>query len=291
MGKGMEGKEYLLMNVISRADYKWHQENKHTTLLSKNVNIVKRDDGKINIFAEPGVPAYGFVQGLSAGILKPYGFWENYDIGLTRTGNTTPPMMMFNATKNPEMVYDKDIQALISSHVGLTEEEASWEQYDLDKLFHVTSATKFLTNFKDFLQIVDANLGSSFLKDITALSEAEKLKWAEEKVEGESEEEDDEEEEPVPTPVQSSAPVAATVIEGERPIVDVKFQLPGWSKLSDSDKSLIDSATKLEEGWAIKYKEGTKARSLCIKCDTKIPASFTTCPACGENQDADDIPF
>ena len=69
-GKGWQGKEYFIMNIIDRGMMDWHRQNKHTVLLSKNVNIRKQDDGKITEFVEEGVPAFGFTFAIMTGVMK-----------------------------------------------------------------------------------------------------------------------------------------------------------------------------------------------------------------------------
>jgi hypothetical protein len=291
LGRGWSGRQFFMMNVIDRQSLDWHRENKHTVILSKSVNIKKTDDGKILEFADPGVPAFGFTQAITGSIMKFYGFWENYDIGVERTGLQTTPYRVFNASKSPEMILDKNLQKLVNMDKGLSDEEKSWERYDFDKLFHVTTATKLLNHFKNYLTIVDANLGTHFINELTKLSEAEKAEWEAKKEENE----EDEDQAPVYAGVTAEAekeiPVAkkAEVVE-ERPEVNMKFQLLGWDHLTKDEKAMIDSASKDGDNWSLKYKEGVRARSLCIKCDTKLPVSFNACPVCGSNQDVDSDP-
>lgn len=307
LGKGWTGKQMFMLNHIDRINMAWHRENKHTALLSKEVREKKTDEGKILTFAEPGVPAYGFTQALAGSILKFYGFWENYDIGIERTGLTSPPMRVFSATKNPEMVLDKAMNAVISSQKGLTEEEKSWTQYNLDKLFQLTSATKILNSFKNYLTIVDANLGTHFIGELTKLSTEEKARWEAEKTES-SDAQDEGEDVPVENDTVSDhlvtkdevladktkpEMVKEAIIAEERHSVDMKFQLPGWNDLTKDERGLIESANKEDDGetWSIKWKEGTRTRAICIKCESRIPASFKICPCCNTDQEVVDPAF
>jgi len=290
LGRGWSGRQFFLMNVIDRQSLDWHRENKHTVLLSKGVNIKKLEDGTILEFADPGVPSYGFVPIITGSVMAFYGFWEKYDMGVERTGLQNPPYRIFNASKNPEMVLDKGLQKLINPNPGLSDEEKSWERYDLDKLFRITTATKILNHFKGFLTIVDANLGTHFINELTKLSEAEKAQWDAEREE-EAEITVDAPEETVVVEEKKPEPVKEAEIVSERSEVDIKFQLPGWSKLTGEEKAMIDSASKEGDSWSLKYKDGVRVRSLCVDCETRIPTAFKFCPVCGADQNVEDPSF
>jgi hypothetical protein len=296
LGRGWTGRQFFIANCIDRLEYAWQQENKHTVLLSKNINVKKNDDGSISEFPEPGVPAYGFTQALSS-VMGIYGFWENYDYGIERTGMTNTPYQVFDASRTPEMVKDANLRKLIRIEKGLTEDEKSWERYDLDKLFKVTSATKILNNFKGYLTLVDANLGTHFLNELSKLSEAEKELW-------DAQEETDSEEDvsveaivsmPADNLVANKTAVEeakTALIIDQRPGVDIKFQLPGWGRLTGDERAMIDSASKDDDGtWSLKYREGVRVRSLCVECETRIPASFKYCPCCDTDQSVEDPSF
>ena len=151
----------------------WHKDHKHTMLLAGDMRT--SPDGREFV-----------TEGVSKPSLKPkilhlfecYGDWSKYDIALTRTGVKDNPYIAVNASKVPEEV-KPDYRRYISTE-PLTEEEASWERYDLDKIFAPTSATKFLNRMKDTITKVDKLFNTHFLQEFEALSAKEKEQWKQE---------------------------------------------------------------------------------------------------------------
>ena len=84
-GYGWEGRKNLIANIIDRTNYAWHKENKHTALLSKNVNIKKNDDGTLREFIDKGVPFAGLSNVLNK-LIGDEGNWSKYDVAIDRTG-------------------------------------------------------------------------------------------------------------------------------------------------------------------------------------------------------------
>jgi hypothetical protein len=293
LGKGWAGREMFIMNVIDRSMMEWHKKNKHTVLLSKNVTIKKGDNDKIIEFVEEGVPAYGFTNMLNSQVIKFHGFWENYDIGIERTGLTTPAFRVICASKHIEET-SALLQPLIV--VGpLTDEEKSWERYDLNKLFGITSYTKLWNRLKLTIAKIDAELKTHFLDELQELAakEAEARK-AKNQADPPG---PDTEEEPVDAPVEENVevPVKETVAVGEA------ASLPAYSKLNDKEKkaivsaslmndtekkALLATATKekpIKDGqfWKITYEPSTGRMGKCPDCAAKSPDFFTMCPVCG----------
>lgn len=173
MEKGWKGKEVLIMNVIDRTQMDWHRENKHSMLLAKSINI--HPDG--TEIADEGVSAYGVSSRLNH-LFMSYGSWEKYDIAISKTGKMESPFIVLNASNSP-MEVDKSIRGYISKEDSLTDEEKSWERYDLDKLFGYTTATKVFNRLKNSLKRIDTSLGTSFYEEVQELSEKEKKVWEE----------------------------------------------------------------------------------------------------------------
>ena len=171
--RGWLGREMYLVNVIDRTQMQWHKDHKHTMLLAGDMRT--SPDGREFV-----------TEGVSKPSLKPkilhlfecYGDWSKYDIALTRTGVKDNPYIAVNASKVPEEV-KPDYRRYISTE-PLTAEEASWERYDLDKIFAPTSATKFLNRMKDTITKVDKLFNTHFLQEFEALSAKEKEQWKQE---------------------------------------------------------------------------------------------------------------
>ena len=284
--RGWEGRQVLLMNVIDREQLKWHREHKHTMILSRNIG--EGADG--TKYPEEGVPVYGFIKLLSTTLFKHYGSWEKYDIGIIRTGQKDNPYRLFNATKfaaadMPEL--PEEMRQFVSDNNSLTSEEASWERYDLTKLFKVTSYTKILNRLKYTIGKIDSVFGSSYLKEIEDLAAKEKESWSNETQDNVSEtssaipvKENNQEaiEAPTSAPVRSRA----QAVKESNPVNDFSSIVPFWSKISSENQSEIidvktDSKGKIAE---IKYNT-TVDIVACPQCQLASPENWATCPNCG----------
>ena len=287
-GHGWLGKEVFIMNVIDRGMKKWHEENKHTVLLAKNLNIVKASDGsgKVLEFPEEGIPSFGFTTLLAMNCLKHYGDWENYDVAIIRTGLTSPAYNVINASKHIEEV-DSALQSLVITG-SLTAEEAAYEAYDLDLIYGTTSYIRFYNGLKLTVAQIDKALGTNFFDELKKSCDKE----AEERKAKKAAEPSDfppSEETPAPAPEPTPEEKPATPTRRPAPTpeasaADNRTSLPGWSKLSDSEKAMVVSATLPLDGngkkWAVKYTVD-KRLAECQECGTISPESFTVCPGCG----------
>lgn len=288
-GYGWAGKEVFIMNVIDRAMKAFHEEKKHSVLLAKSVNYVKASDGsgKILEFAEDGIPAFGFTKLLQMNCFAHYGYWGNYDIGITRTGLTSPAYNVINATEHLKEV-DKAMQSLVVTG-PLTEEELAYERYDLDKIYGVTSYTKFYNSLKRSVMQIDSVLGTNFFDELKALAdkEAEARKAAtKEQIEAMPpiDQEEDEPSAPVEeaVPVRTFTPPSAPATPSIATFDNSREALPAWDKLNEAEKAMIKGAVNKGDGrWEIEYTEKVKRPARCQECGTVSPESFTVCPGCG----------
>ena len=305
-GKGWSGKDYFVANVIDRDLLAWHRENKHLVILSKNIGQGKPDaNGKVSEYPEPGVPYFGFTMMLND-MIKYYGWWEKFDYGIKRTGLTNPAYEVFNANRNPERIQNPDLEKLLGDPNGLTEEEKTWEPYDLDKIFGVTSYTRIFNRLQKSLMKIDSALGTGFYKEIEALAnqeaelrkanaEAEKQAQMEEEQEVKLEQQEERETTNAPVPMQESdddepvirqpaprptPPVATPAVPEDIDPRD-REQLPGWGKLKPSEKEKVLSAVKEGDTWNVTF--SVKARGKCGVCQSRSPETFETCPQCGSS--------
>lgn len=274
--RGWEGRQVLVGNVIGRSMYDWHRENKHTALLSRAINLGKEGQ----VFAEEGVPVYGFIGNLS-NLFRYYGSWEKYDIGVERTGLKDAPYRIINASKHVEEV-PASVRDLVVEG-PLTEEELSWERYDLDKLFAYTSMTKIHNRLTATIAKIDAVLGTQFKTELTDAVAIEQEKWEAEKAAAAPEEASS----PAPT-VQETAPKASVAprprVEAAAPTPTFSSAaIPHWNDLSAAEKDAIVNV-ELSNGklTSIIYKEEASPLYGCPSCNIPAPATFTICPACGE---------
>ena len=278
--KGWAGRAVFLANVIDRGQMDTHRSTKHSMLLSKKISY--KGDKE---YAEDGVPAYGFVDKLIPKVVA-YGPWEGYDLSVRKTGQMSNPYQVCVASRVPEEV-QSDVRQYIVAQTELTEEEASWERYDLNKLYATTSYTKLWNRLRDTIRAIDKELDTHFYEELKELADEEKEKLKSEEAEAKEEEISE------VTTVTEAAPFdinpapKAPIKERRVPTRDINWSLlPHADLLSDSQKAIIKSVTKQEDG------------SICVDYDTDetiyrcidgcsidgIPESFTICPVCGKPQ-------
>ena len=279
--KGWVGKEVLIANVIDREQMDWHREHKHTMLLAKSVNV----DANGNEWPDEGISWYS-VESEFPQLFKYYKSWENYDIAITRTGSKEKAYIIDNATKNPERV-DGPAAQYISMTDHLTDEEKSWERYDLDKLFRVTTATKIYNRLKKTIGRIDAALGTDFSIELKALVDKEKELFDE--MYNRGEETDDEVKEETGTFEDTDIPSFTP----ETPVVETPVEAPArrtavsaapWESLPYPDKisdELKAMVTSVEKG-VYQGKEAVKRPDLYYNIGWTRPKSqLATCPTCG----------
>lgn len=291
LGKGWEGREVLVMNVIDRSMMDWHRKNKHTVLLAKNINVRKNPDGSVSEFVDEGVPSYGFSELLN-GIIRTYKYWGKYDIGIERTGSTNPPYRVHNVSRTPE-VASKELQALICNDPNTPEEEG-WERYNIDKIYGVTNYTKLWERLHLSIEMIDAKMGTKYAPELKNLSDMETLerlaKRAEEAEanndpEMEAANEDNAQAEKAEEPeeeVIERKPVTPPAASGSDGLD--KTSLPGWSALDEKErKGILDvvSIGNDDTPSVVKYSPEYKKMAKCPTCKTKAPVEYAICPGCG----------
>jgi len=176
---GLKATNFVLFNVIDRND-SWCADNKHTKIIARDVNV----DAKGNIWAKPGLKAFGFVNKLSD-LINKYKNYEKYDIAIKKTGEQQNPFEL----KNASVYKQKDLLEELKNSDGnipdanlivvgpLTEEEKNYEKYNLTKLFQPTSFTKILKRIPSVFKLCDSCLGTKFYDELVAASEKEKEEW------------------------------------------------------------------------------------------------------------------
>ena len=297
--RGWEGRHVIVMNVLDREQMDWHRENKHSMLLSRNIN--EGNNGAL--FIDEGVPVYGFYNQIATTLFANYGSWEKYDMGIMRTGQQQTPYRIINATAYAAGNIPELPAALkpIVSLDPLTEEEAGWERYDLAKIFGHTTYTKFYNRLKVGIQTIDARLGTRFFQELEYEVEREKEEREARQAEsGESSNDDHEapspaktsavvpempktaEETPAAAPVRtreaakSPAPAATSALSEDKIAL-----LKGWDKLSAEQQAIIIDV-KVSNGKIVEIIYDTdEALVACPDCKVASPESFTVCPACG----------
>lgn len=300
--KGWRGTEMLLINCIDRRD-DWCKTNKHTKLLSKSVNVT--EDGKV--YAEKGIPAFGFYDTLGNLRKNFKQGWEHYDLVITRTGEnkdtktnvyngtafTTPAAISAGLDKS--MGIDESEYKYVSQEPGLTAEELSYQRYDLDKNFKVTSyhtINKYLSNS---IKKIDAALNTHFYDDLQQLVKEEKEKWDQENKDAVKDAPVNVTASKVEESVQSTSTSEPTVTRTVQPEVSEGLSatkialLKGYSELSEEQKSYIKDVAVKADGSLdhIVWTDNAPALLDCPLdqggCGQLSPNSFTVCPVCGKH--------
>lgn len=301
--RGWKGPEMLLINVIDRRD-DWCKVNKHTKLISKNVNVTA--EGKE--YADFGVPAYGFFGPLTNLRNNFKMGWEKYDVVITKTGEKLDTVTnMFNGTAftNPaaiaanldkSMGIDPSEYKYISQEPALTEEELNYARYDLDENFRVTSYRTIDKYLGKTIQLIDAavnedriNAGKSpdshFYADLQKLVKEEADAWAKEKAAQDAAQGIASEAAPTTAPattaapetqsapsfetmapVQEAAPIARTVSQEASGLSAEKLAvLKGYNELSTEQKSYIKDVVLNSDG-TLNHIEWTDTAPSLLDC-------------------------
>lgn len=314
--RGWKAPKMLLINCIDRRD-DWCKINKHTKLLSKNVNVVVDKDGNEKEYAEFGIPAYGFFGPLTQ-IRKNFKKgWECYDVVITRTGEGTDTVNnLFNGTAftteaalqaglDKGMGIDESEYKFCSQAPELTDEELSYKRYDLDENFSVTSYHTLKKKLYKSIQKIDISLGTKFAEELDKLEAEESEKWKAEHPKTEE---------------KSAAPIATSLADETAPVVETSTPsfdtlkeveapvtrrtvatetnglsaekiavLKGYNELSAEEKSYIKDVILKADG-TLDHVEWTDNAPQVLDCPTDqngcgqfSPNSFHLCPCCGKH--------
>ena len=168
---------YVNINCIDRSDMEWHRENKHTKLLSKRASKIGDSD---TFYFETGIPILCY-NTIFDEVVEPFGDWEEYDV-VIRKLNSQPWYKVYSGTQDFNRL--SDVAKTLVVDGPLTDEERSWERYDLDQLYGVTSYSKIKAKLGEFIRKVDVDFGKHFSEELDSLVEKEKEQW---KAEGKNE--------------------------------------------------------------------------------------------------------
>lgn len=189
--QGWKPSKVVHINVIDRHDMEWHKENQHLKILSKKAS--EFGDGRI--WFEPGVPEYLYSV-IWDDVVEYNGNWANYDV-VVRKLSAKPYYSAFHGLDDAKKLNEGTSEFVIDR--DLTEEEMSWEGYDFDKIFPITSYSKIKSRLGKFIKKVDLDFDTKFyqeLEDLVSIEEKErKEKEPEEKktTRGHSVEDEDDE--------------------------------------------------------------------------------------------------
>jgi len=295
--RGWKGREWLVANVIDREQMDVHRKEKHTMILCKDARASKNNPDIV--FYDDGVPAYGFVQQLVQSLFKPYKNWENYDVGIFRLGQKQMPYRVINASRYQPEVPDY-LKDLVYPEGPLTDEELSWDLYDLRRLTRVTPYSRFFERFGQLVIELDNHLGTTFfdeLQELVAQEEVEEGGGEEDDVAStSSEEESAEEETPGQEEEQEEVQVRTRAPKEEVPTRETKkvvvSQEAAMNPLEEIKDTLRENGLLEEEVELItdhdpndkdnpfSYSVPTSQLLRCNECGVPSPGTFSRCPNC-----------
>jgi hypothetical protein len=180
--KGWRFNPYVLFNVIDRANYDWHKENKKYRVLSK-----KASESQDKVFFEPGVPDTVF-QLIMDNIVAGDGNtnWEDYDIVVQKL-NDKPWYNVLHGVDHIKYL-DPSVKGLIVDR-GLTDEERSWELNDFDALYRITTYSRIKSKLGLFFQKVDQVFKTRYYEELLKLIEKEDAELADKQMQSSPEDE------------------------------------------------------------------------------------------------------
>jgi hypothetical protein len=297
--RGWRPSQYVIMNVIDREMYKWHQENKHSVLVSKKATSNKDDESIV--YYEPGTTMAMYTATMDDDVAGAYGYPINYDIVVKKLSDQ-PWYKVYHAKEfekyankySSEEEFKKDYPFYDPSvHTRpLTEEEMSWERYDIEKLFKVSSYQKIYNSLKGFFQLFDKTFNMDLTEELKELVEEEKKKYKEEKESEESsssvtvekvepkKEEPEEKEVDLPTSEEEPKPRRRSTGFDLSSLAEKGFT--AIDKLTEEEKAVISGYD--EEKGTLTYSTSEQLFA-CInepECTNVTPESFHLCPKCGE---------
>ncbi|MBD3216545.1 MAG: hypothetical protein GF311_28280 [Candidatus Lokiarchaeota archaeon] len=167
---GWKPSKIVVANVIDRQDMDWHKTHKKTKLISSKLSLYKKPkDGKTISFYKEGIP-YSLYETIEKKV-SVFGPAELYDLVVKKI-NGAPYYEVYSASET-QYFKNSDILPLINPQEEIPE-ELSWEKYDLDTMFKVSSYSKILFSLGEFILAVDDTFKTNFHTELVDLVEKER---------------------------------------------------------------------------------------------------------------------
>ena len=141
-----------------------------STVLSKRASKIGDSD---SFYFDTGIPQMCY-NTIFDEVVEPFGDWEEYDI-VIRKLNQQPWYKAYSGAHDFNRL--SDVAKTLVVEGPLTEEERSWERYDLDQLYGTTSYSKIKAKLGEFIRKVDVDFKKNFSEELDALVEKEKEQW------------------------------------------------------------------------------------------------------------------
>ena len=303
--KGWEPSKLVAQNCIDRSAMDWHRENKKTLLLSRRVSETTREDGTVNQFFDLGYPS-SIYNNVMNEIVSYAGGWSNYDLLLKKV-DADPWYIIRHAVDDyKKFAGELSTFAYFEQYAGapLTQEEQSWERFNIDKIFPVTSYTKIMNRLKGAIIQVDATFKTSFFSELERLVEVEEKNRPKKEDSDVSSDSNESSFTPAasvassnPTPAAVSAnppvfapevaaPVAETPAPAARRVVSEKAAVDwanlaalGYAGVMKMDEAAKASVLAVNPDGSFTWNGGDLAE--CPKCKFMSPMSVPVCAKCG----------
>lgn len=282
--KGIKATTIMIANVIDRSDA-WCKENKHTKLISRSSSTwVSKKDSSVQTSYTPGISKYVFDMCFDQ--VPRSGSWENFDIAMFKTGVQNPAMLMKNASTCKEKDYWEEFKQEAteefknSVQVGpITDEELSYERYDIQKFFGSTSYTTIEKHFGEIIKDIDSAFNTHFYDELKMFVEKEGNTVSTKETKTEVKTETEVEKEIVienPTTVETVS--RRTVIREKAP--ENKAEIKIASNCENKEEIL---SRRDEGGVAIFTYKNQDSLNLeaCTDCGCMFPDTWRVCPSCG----------
>ncbi|MGL5913553.1 MAG: hypothetical protein ACRCZB_05255 [Bacteroidales bacterium] len=174
--KGWKFSEAFVWNIIDREHINWHVENKKTRLLSKKAGAPDQND---KVWFDVGVPSTVYNLMIDD-ILSMDGNtnWEDYDVVLKKLSES-PWYKIYHGIDDSKRISEESKKLVVSGK--LSDEERSWERFNLDALFPITSYKKIKSSLGILIQQIDKAFGKNFYEELLELLEIEEQQKSEEK--------------------------------------------------------------------------------------------------------------
>ena len=299
--KGWYPGKSFVANVIDRSRMAWHKENKQTLVLSKNYKS-SSDPSKSGFF-DTGVPPMAYEKIVDEVVAyDKKRLWDEYDVVVFRS-SVDPLWWAFHGDYDVRKLESDLTEAELGliSKTPLTEEEAGWQRWDLEKAFPASPLKWWKNHVGDMLKRWDADHRTTFYDELNDLVAREKVeddrKAAMRKETTQSTSTSAAKAEPAPvqkevqtepaTPQRSRGVAPAKAAGQEKKqwtfesLSDGSFngtKYLGIVKLTKDEKALIIG---VNDDGSFKYPAGTEC---CPWVDTNFmsPASFVIDPLTGE---------
>jgi len=326
---GWYPKRVLVVNVIAREEMEWHRANKKLMLLSKKMTPSKREGDEP--FYELGIPASTY-QTLIDEVVESSGDWEMYDVLMKRL-TEKPYYKVLHATDDLKKFRDELSTFTYFENFAsapLTQEELSWERWNIDEMFPITTYTKLNNHLAIWIKKIDAEFGTNFATELAELAAEEAAEWAKNEANNPSSSNTDDEEDSDDSAQEASAsameeavsgsptPYSALTSVGSAPVsrvsattpvtrrsvapagvnwVKIAETHPGVAALTEEEKACVASVNP-DGTFVYKVPQGVNPNVICedeTNCGFIAPDSFHVCPKCalifGSDGKYADLPF